>query len=155
MAMADKIAGLALSAGALAPGLFSNDLTTPIIGVGVTTVGGAILGTYAAIGYDDAKRPRGKLFVLATSTVIIGAALSGVVPKWMGWSWSSGGTEAGAAALFAFVAFYALPPAIKRSREIIRDFKVSDLLPWRKNAAVTPTPDNPPAANPPQGDAEK
>lgn len=81
VAMADKIAGMALSAGALAPALFTNDLTTPIIGVGITTVGGAILGTYAAIGYDDAKRPRGKLFLLASSTVIVGAALKKELEK--------------------------------------------------------------------------
>lgn len=155
MAVADKIAGVALSLGALAPGLFNNNLTTPIIGVVVTTVAGSILGTYAAIGYDDARRPRGQLFLLASSTVIVGAAAAGVVPKFMGWAWSSGGTEAGAAALFAFAAYYALPPAIKRSVQLIREFKLSDLLPWRKNAPVTPDPDNAPAAPTPAGNPDK
>jgi hypothetical protein len=155
MAVADKVAGVALSAGALLPSLLTNDLTTPVIGVVVTTVAGSILGTYAAIGYDDARRPRGQLFLLASSTVIVGAAAAGVVPKFMGWAWSSGGTEAGAAALFAFTAYYALPPAIKRAVQLIREFKLSDLLPWRKGAAVTPGPDNAPAAPPPAGDPEK
>ncbi len=145
----DKIAAGALSLTALVPSFFTNDLTTPVLGVGVTTVAGAVLGTYGAIGYDETVRPRGRLFTLALSTVIIASTVVGVIPRWMGWTWANGGTEAALAGLAAVVISYLLPPTIKRARELIGEFKLSDLLPGRKNAAVTPRPDNAPAAPPP------
>lgn len=134
MAAVDKIAAGALSLTALLPNFLTNDLTTPVLGVGVTTVAGAVLGTYGAIGYDETVRPRGRLFTLALSTVIIASTVVGVVPRWMGWEWASGGAEGALAGLAAVVIYYLLPPAIKRARELVADFKLSDLFPWRRNA---------------------
>lgn len=150
----DKVAAGIISLGAIIPSLFTNDMTTPYLGVGVSTIAGAALGTYAAIGYDDTIRPRGKLFVLATSTVILAAALTGVIPAWAGWKWFNGGVEGGAAALCALVTYYALPEAIPTVRRLIRDFKLSDLNIFRRGGAAQspPPPAPPPAAG---GDPDK
>lgn len=145
-----KVAAVATSLAAAAPSLFSNDLTTPIIGVGISTVAGAVLGTYAAIGYDEESKPRGKLFALATATVIIASAATGVVPQAIGWFWVNQTVEGGAAALCAVIVYFTLPPGIIRARELIRNFKFSDLIPFRK---VAPTPPSPEPG--PTGDSDK
>lgn len=147
----DKIAAGIVSLAAIIPSLFTNDLTTPYLGVGVSTIAGAALGTYAAIGYDDVIRPRGKLFVQATSTVILAASLTGVIPAWAGWKWFNGGVEGGAAALCALIVYYALPEAIPTVRRLIRDFKLSDLNIFRRGAAAQSPP---PPAPPPPGDGD-
>ena len=151
MAAVDKIAAGALSLTALVPSFFTNDLTMPVLGVGVTTVAGAVLGTYAAIGYDETQRPRGRLFSLALSTVILASTTVGAVPRWLGWEWSSGGAEGALAGLAAVVIYYLLPPAIKRARELVATFKLSDVLPFRKGAAgQTPPPATPPSGEDPE-----
>src|SRR5690606_14669081 len=76
----EKFAGAAAAMATLLPSLFTNDLTTPVIGVGLATVGGAALGTFAAIAYDEQVRPRGKLIMLAPATVIIASSAVGVIP---------------------------------------------------------------------------
>lgn len=147
----DKLTAVTLTlAGTVLPTLFTNDLTTPVVGVQVTTVAGAVLGTYAAIGYDEESRPRGRLFTLALSTVILASGLVGVAPKWLGWEWTSGGVEGGLALLASVVIYYLLPPAIKRGVELVRSFRFSDLLSFRKggNITFTPPPDNDPNAAP-------
>lgn len=132
VAAADKVAAAALGLGAIAPGMLSNDLTTPVIGVGVTTVAGAVLGTYAAIGYDENRKPNGRVFTLAICTVIIASLAAGVVPKWFGLAWANAGTEAGLAGLYALICYYFLPPAITRGRELIASFTIADLFRFRK-----------------------
>lgn len=147
----ERASVLIFAALAMIPSL-SNDLSTPFIGVPLTTIAGAVLGTYGAIGYDDTAQPRGKLFTRALSTTILAGALVGVVPKWLGWSWSSGGVEAALAALAAAVIYYTMGPATKRARELIAGFTLSDLLPFRKG--TTPPADNPPTPGE-QGPPEK
>lgn len=153
MAAVDKIAAGALSLTAFIPNFLTNDLTTPVLGVGVTTVAGAVLGTYAAIGYDETNRPRGRLFTLALSTVILASTLVGWVPRMLGWEWANGGTEGALAAGCAVSIYYLLTPAIKRARELVAEFKLSDVLPSRKGAAAPPPP--PPAAPPSGEESEK
>lgn len=151
MSLVDKAIAMAGAAAAAIPpavvahprwswlqGMVSNDLTTAVIGAPLTTVAGAVLGTFGAIGYDDEPKPRGKLFVLAMSTTIFASALVGVIPAWMGWTWANGGVASGLGALAAVVIYYGLPPAILRGRELIRNFSFSDLIPGRK--AITPPP---------------
>lgn len=150
-AISDKLAAGVVSLAAVIPSLFTNDLTTPFLGVGLSTVAGAALGTYAAIGYDDVTRPRGKLFALATSTVILASSLAGVVPKWMGWQWVNGGVEGGAAALCALVCYFTLPEVIPTVRRLIRGFKLSDLNILRRGSAAQ----SPPPAPPGDGDPDK
>lgn len=151
-AIPDKLAAGLVSLAAFIPSLFTNDFTMPYLGVGVSTVAGAALGTYAAIGYDDVVRPRGKLFVLASSTVILAAAVAGVLPAWAGWKWFNGGVEGGAAALCALVIYYALPEAIPTVRRLIRDFRLSDLNFFRRGPAAQSPP---PPAPPSDGDPDK
>lgn len=136
----NKVAAGLVSLSAIIPSLFTNDMTTPLLGVGVSTIAGAALGTYAAIGYDEVVRPRGKMIVMATSTVIIASALTGVIPAWAGWKWFNGGVEGGAAALCALIIYYALPEAIPTVRRLIRDFKLSDINIFRRGAAAPPPP---------------
>ena len=140
----DKLMASGAALAAVIPSLFTNDLTTPVLGVGLTAGGGAALGTFAAIGYDEALRPRGRLVTLAVSTVILASMLVGVVPRWLGWEWASGGAEAALSGLAALVCYYLLPPAIKRAGELVRSFNLSDLLPFlkRRDGGVTPPPDN-------------
>ena len=149
VAAIDKLAAGTISMTALLPSLFTNDLTTPVLGVGVTTVAGAVLGTYGAIGYDEKQRPRGKLFTLALSTVILASMLVGVLPRALGWNWSSGGVEGGLAGLTAVILYYLLPPTLKRAGELIRSFTWADLLPFLKRHQP---PDPPPPAAPPGGE---
>ena len=151
MAFQDKVGAALLSLAGALPGLLTNDITTPVIGVGVSTVAGAVLGTYAAIGYDDVSHPRPKLFVLASATVILASAATGVIPQWRGWQWVNGGVEAGVAALAALGFYYALPEAIPAVRRLIRGFKLSDLAFFRRNAAPPAAPPEPPV----DGDAGK
>lgn len=135
---ADKLLAAVLSTAA--PALLTNDLTTPVLAVQLTTVAGAVLGTYAAIAYDETVRPRGKLFALAIATTILASALVGVIPHWLGWAWSTG-TEGALAALAAVGVYVLLPPAATRAGELIKAFSLSDLLPGRKaRAAADPTP---------------
>lgn len=119
----------------------SNDISQPIIAASVSTIIGAALGTYAAIAYDEAHRPRGKLFALALATIIVAAAVTGVVPAALGWGWASDKLAGGFAALAALAVYYWLPPAIQRSVEIIRGLKLADLLPWRKGRTDKQNPE--------------
>ena len=145
----DKFAALAVGGVApLLPAIFSNDLTTPVLGVGVTTVVGAVLGTAGALGYDDKKPPRGVMFTRTLATVIIASLLVGAIPRWLGWTWSSGPAEAALCGLAAVVVYFLLPPAIERGREIIRGLKLSDFIPWMRKRADTPDP-TPAPADPP------
>lgn len=163
MAIQDKLLAGLVGLGATAPSLLSNDLTTPVIGVGVSTIAGSVLGTYAAIGYDDVERPRGKLFSLATATVIISSAATGFFPKLWGWQWVNGGVEGGAAALAAVICFYALPEAIPATRRLFREFKFRDLKWFRKDRPLdvdvgfnrTPPGYEPPPDGPIDGDPRK
>lgn len=147
----DKVAAVLVSIAAVIPSLFTNEFTTPYLGVGVSTIAGAALGTYAAIGYDDAVRPRGKLFMQATATIIIAAALTGVVPAWAGWKWFNSGIEGGAAALCALVTYYALPEAIPTIRRLVREFKWSDINIFRRGGGAQ----SPPPPSPSDGEPEK
>lgn len=141
MGLPDKIAAGVISLAAILPSLFTNEMTTPYLGVGVSTIAGAALGTFAAIGYDDAVRPHGKLFVLAVSTVIIAASLTGVIPEWLGWKWFNSGVEGGAGALCALIVYYTLPEAIPAMRRLVRDFKLSDVNIFRRGQpAQSPPP---------------
>lgn len=153
-AIQDKVAAGLVSLSAIIPSIFTNQMTTPLLGVGVSTIAGAALGTYAAIGYDEAVRPRGKLFVLATSTVIIASALTGVLPAWAGWTWINPGIEGGAAALSALTVYYTLPEAIPTIRRLAREFKLSDLNIFRRGAPAQSPPSAPPAA-PSDGEPDK
>lgn len=153
MSIPDKMAAGILSLAAVVPSIFTNELTTPIIGVGVSTIAGAALGTFAAIGYDDAVHARGKLFTLAIGTVIISSAMTGVLPAYFGWKWLNGGLEGGVAALGSVICYYTLPEIIPLIRRVARSFKLSDLkelLPFRRGGAATP-----PNAPPPNGDDAK
>lgn len=154
MSIPDKLAAGLVSLAALVPSFFTNDVTTPVLGVGVTTIAGAVLGTYAAIGYDDAVRPRGKLFAIALSTVIIASAATGVAPRYAGWQWMNATVEGGVAALCAVLCYYLLPELIPAARRLIRSFKLSDLnlfAIFRKGGA----PADPPAQPPSDGAPDK
>lgn len=148
----EKFTGAGAALATLLPSLFTNDLTTPVIGVGLATVGGAALGTFAAIAYDEQVRPRGKLIMLAPATVIIASSAVGVIPRAMGWEWSSGGVEGGLAGLASVGCYYLLPAILKRAGELVRSFTLSDFLPWRRRDAVhTPGRENAQQrANPPE-----
>jgi hypothetical protein len=152
MTLSDKAIPALVGIAASIPSYFTNELTEPMLGVGVSTVAGAVLGTYAAIGYDDRTLERGKLFTLATATVILASAITGVIPSWMGWAWVNGGVEGGVAALAALFCYYALPEAIPTVRRLIRDFKLSDLAFFRRKQAAAPAIEEPPAD---QGDPGK
>lgn len=151
----EKLAGATAALATLLPSMFTNDLTTPVIGVGLATVGGAALGTFAAIAYDEQVRPRGKLIMLAPATVIIASSAVGVIPRAMGWEWSSGGVEGGLAGLAAVGCYYLLPAILKRAGELVRSFTLADFLPWRRrDTTLTPDQDNaqqqaPPPKDPP------
>lgn len=154
MSAVDKVAALSLSGLApLLPAIFTNDLTTPVLGVGVTTVVGATLGAAAALGYDDEKPPRGRMFARTLATVIIASLLVGAIPRWLGWTWSSGPAEAALCGLASVFVYFLLPQAIQRGREMIRDMKLSDFIPWmRKRADTAPAPPTPPV--PPDAPAD-
>lgn len=120
----------------------ANDFSRPILGVPLTTIAGAVLGTYASIGYDEQVRPRGKLFVRAVATTILAAAAAGVIPRWIGWSWVERGIEGAIAALTAAIIYYTMEPVTTRLRTLIRSFTLADLPYFNRNK-------NPPAAPPP------
>jgi hypothetical protein len=145
--VANRISALLLAAGAGGPGLLNNEISVPVFGVTALTVLACAFGTFAAIGYDDSRMPRGRQLFLGLSTVIMAAAAVGSVPEAMGWGWSSGGVQGGFGALTAFAFYYLLPPAIKRSKEMVASFNLADWLPGRK-AAATPPPAPPTAGKP-------
>lgn len=141
MALGEKLLGVALSTAAVsAPALFTNDLTTPVVGVGVTTIAGAVLGTYAAIGFEDETRPRGKMFSLAISTVIIASMGTGVIPRAMKWTWSDPLIEGAIAGLAALIIYNLLPPAMKRAKGLISEVRWTTFLGfWKSRKGVTPS----------------
>lgn len=147
---ADKITAAGLVLVTAVPSFFTNNLSTPVIGVPLTTVAGAVLGVYAAIAYDNHVRPRGKLFSRAIATTILAAALAGVVPRYLGWDWANG-VESAIACMASLAIYYTMEPIIVRVRELISSFKLADLAFFRKNAP--PPVDNPPT--PRDGDTDK
>lgn len=147
MTIGSKLSGVALSVGAAFPSIFTDGITQPYLSVGVSTIAGAALGTYAAIGYDDERPPYGKLLLVGSSTMIIASALVGVLPGLAGWHWINKGVEGGTAALCAFWLYYLLPEAIPLSKRLVRNFKLSDLWFFRKRPPSDP--------NNPEGDPPK
>lgn len=153
MTLIEKLPAAVLVAGAGMPTLFHNEITTQVIGVSVTTVGAAVLGTYAAIGYDDRTLPRGKMLALAVGNVIIASSIVGAIPRWLGWEWNNGGAEGALCALVAFLTYLWMPPIIKRGREIISTLKPADFVPGKRGAARA---DEPPAGDgPDEGDSTR
>lgn len=143
LSLGGKLFGVAIAAGAASPALFTNDLTTPVVGVGVTTVAGAVLGTYAAIGLEEEPRPRGKMFSLAISAVIIASMSTGVIPRAMGWTWADPIIEGGMAGLAAVACYSLLPPAMKRAKGLISEVRWSTFLGfWKSRKGVTPGMDD-------------
>lgn len=144
----DRLMAGVVSLVALIPPFFTNDLTTPILGVGVSTVAGAVCGTYAALGFDEssAAKPRGRIFTLATATVITASMMVGVVPKMFGFEWDSSKVEGGLAGLMAWGVYYLLPIGIKRAGELLASIKLSDIIPFMRarNSIQTPPADNAP-----------
>lgn len=129
----------------------ANDLSTPFIGVPLTTIAGAVLGTYAAIAYDDVERPRGKLFSRAIATTILAASLAGVVPRWLGWTWANG-VESAVAVMAAVLIYFIMEPVIHRARELIASFRLSDFAIFRRSS---PPPVDTPHIDPPKGGDDK
>lgn len=148
--IADKLTAAGLVLATALPNFLTNNLSTPVIGVPLTTVAGAVLGVYAAIAYDTQVRPRGKLFSRAIATTILAAALAGVVPKWLGWDWANP-VESAVGCLASLAIYYTMEPIITRVRELIASFRLADLAFFRKN--LPPPVDNPP--NPRDGDNDK
>lgn len=144
MGLSNQATAGAVSLLAWLPSFFTNDMTTPVIGAGVATIAGAALGTYAAIGYDDTIRPRGRLFTLAISTIIIATMLTGVLPAAAGWKWWNAGIEGAGAGLCAVTVYFLLPEAITSGRRIVRNFKLSDFAIFRRGAHPPPPPEAPP-----------
>lgn len=141
--MVDRVIGAATSAILVGSTFLTNDLTTPIIGVGLTAVAGAVLGTGVALGWEDSPvvRPRGRMYALAFSTVFTTIFITGLVPAWAGWHWTNSGVEFGLSGITAVACYFLMPAAIKRAGELIRAFKLSDLpLFRRRDADVTPAP---------------
>lgn len=145
-AVGNRIFALVLGAGALGPGFMHNEISTPVLGVTAITMLACALGTFAAIGYDESKMPRGQQLVLGLSTVIVSAAAVGSIPRAMGWEWSNGGVQGGFGALTAFVFYYLLPPAIKRAKELVSSFNPMDWLPGKRSTPAPPAA--PPAGKP-------
>lgn len=117
--------------------IFDNSLTTPVIGVSVTTIAGAVLGTFAAMAWDpNTNRPRGKVMVVAAATVIIASALVGVGPRMIGLEWVNSTTEGALATITALVVYYLAPVAVERGPDEARRIKIADLLgiflPWMR-----------------------
>lgn len=134
MPMLAEINSIAATVNGMPHAMLANDVTMPVIGVGVSTIAGAVLGTFAAIGYDESERPRGRLFVVAFSTVIIASAATGAVPRAIGWEWANGVVEGGVAALCALICYFGLPELIPVMRRTIRGFKLSDLRFFRRSS---------------------
>ena len=141
-------------AGSLLTSVFNNNMTQPVLSVSVTVIGGAALGAYAAIGFDDVVRPRKKLFFMGSSTIIISCALVGVLPSYFGWAWFNDGIQGGMAILCSVVTYFGLPEAVPTFRRLIRNFKISDLPFFRKFASHTPPPD-PATIDPPTSEGEE
>jgi hypothetical protein len=129
----------------LAVNIAANDFSRPILGVPLTTIAGAVLGTYASIGYDEQVRPRGKLFARAIATTILAASAAGVLPHLIGWTWVQGGIEGAIAALTAAVIYYTMEPVTTRVRTLIRSFTLADLPFFNRNKTppASPPPDKP------------
>lgn len=143
MPLADKAAGIVVAVGAFMPGLlssFSNDMTVPIIGVGVTTIGGAALGTLAAIAYDNnPPRPGGRLVVRSAGTIVMAGLLVGGVPAIAGWTWNAQAAEGAVAGLTALVVYYLFEPIKAWALAQLSEFKLSDFIPWlRKRTPAAP-----------------
>lgn len=150
------LAVMVAGAGVALPSLWNPDFTTPVIGVGMATAIGAGLGTFAAIAYDERTLPRGRLIMLAPATVILASNVVGVVPRALGWEWSSDGVEGGLAGLAAVVLYYLLPPAMARAGELVRSFTWSDVVPFLKHRSKSHPPGGgDPPGNPPPEDPPK
>lgn len=148
MDMTDRIAAIAISFGATIASMMTNDITTPIIGVGVATVVGSVMGGLAAIGWDQSKGPRGQALVTFMSAVVTSCFLVGFVPKAIGWHWSTGGTESALAGATSIGLYFFLPPVIKRAKELIAGFRIGDIPFFRRGTL-------PPANDPKPSDEEK
>lgn len=144
MGVADKAAGVFVSLAGAMPAIlssFSNDMTVPVFGVGVTTIGGAALGTLAAIAYDNnPPRPGGRLAVRSLGTIIMASLLVGGVPAIAGWSWNAQAAEGAVAGLTALVVYYVFDPLKVWALAQLSEFKLSDFIPWLRKRTPTPPP---------------
>lgn len=62
-----------------------NDVSEAFFGVPLTALTMAALGAAMSFAYDNTKRSRAKLFVLAAVYTILGASLVSIVPDLFGW----------------------------------------------------------------------
>lgn len=141
MALAEKASGIVVSVAALlAPVVasFSNEMTVPVLGIGVTSIAGAALGTLAAIGYDNnPPRPGGRLAFRSVSTIIIASMLVGGVPALSGWTWTTPAAEGAITGLVALAVYYGLDPVKKWALAQLGDFRLSDFIPFLRKRAPT------------------
>lgn len=130
MSMQEKALGVVVASMA---GFFTNEASKQFIGVDLSTVVGAVLGATAAVAWDETKRAHGRTYALAFATVVTACLLTGFLPKFLGWEWTSKeGAEASVAGIGAVVLYFFMPEAGKKIGTMVRNFKLSDVLPRRR-----------------------
>lgn len=124
----------AAAGGGLAMAGALNNLSITLFNVPITVVFMAAAGALLSFAYNvegDEKMPRRKLFVLVIANTMLACAAVAVLPQWLGWDWNSPKIEGSLALLFASLARFVIPWALKLIPDIGKEvvskwFKIGD-----------------------------
>ena len=64
-----------------------NEVTVPLLGVPLVTIGMAAAGALLSFAYGAAVESRTQLFRMALANTVIGAAATALLPAIFGWAW--------------------------------------------------------------------
>lgn len=108
--------------------LFSADITMSIFNVPAYAVVAAAMGALAGFAYGEPIAPRRKLFYTAFANTVLGAAVAGILPQYLSFTWWMPNHAAPLALVVGFLSRWLVPAIV----ENIKPF-FANLNPFRKD----------------------
>ena len=118
-----KLAGTTLGTGAATSPLFqlfTHYISTPVLGVPVTTVGAAAAGACLSLCFGDPVPTRRLLFGQVIASTFFGAAIAVLSADGMSWDWATKNISMFALMSAALIRWF-LPALIDRGKQLIKE----------------------------------
>lgn len=103
----------------------TTNVTVPVMGASVTTIGAAFIGSVLSFFFGDPATSRRQLFGMVILGTVIGSVAAAMLPHL--WSWTAQ-VQGPVAIVCALVTRHLLPPAVERGKELIKSFSPTNLF---------------------------